>query len=74
VERNRIERNESETVRLPRPAVPGLNPANFFFCAIPCGDPALAAFQNDLYRWAYERARAVAAPSLVERDLAGVWN
>jgi hypothetical protein len=30
--------------------------------------------QQQLYRLALEQAQAVARPSLVERDLLGVWN
>lgn len=77
MERNRLEHNEQESdrpVRLPRVVAPPLNPANFQFCAVPCDNASVAACQMELYRWAYEQAQATAVPSIVERDLAGVWN
>ena len=74
MERNRLEQDHPEMVRLPRPAMAPLNPANFLLCPVSCADPALAMWQQELYRWAYAQAQAVAAPSIVERDLAGVWN
>jgi hypothetical protein len=74
VQRNRLNLMEPEQLRLPRPATPALNPANFLLCGIACVDPRLAQFQMELYQWAYAQAQAVATPSVVERDLAGVWN
>jgi hypothetical protein len=31
-------------------------------------------WQIALYQWAFEQAREVAKPSLLERDLLAVWN
>jgi hypothetical protein len=43
------------------------------FC-VPLAPPGLPPWQEPLYRWALEQARAVARPSLLERDLLAVWN
>jgi hypothetical protein len=32
------------------------------------------AWQLALYEWAFAEAQAVVQPSLLERDLLGVWN
>lgn len=46
------------------------SPAAFVFCApmVPC------PWQQQLYAWALAQAQAVVRPSLLERDLLGVWN
>jgi hypothetical protein len=36
--------------------------------------PDFAQWQQALYQWAYEQAREMLRPSLVERDWLGVWN
>ena len=58
--------------RLPAPADPALTPGNFFWW--PATSPDQAAALEWLYATALAEARAVARPSLPERDLAGVWN
>jgi hypothetical protein len=74
MERNRLGSAEPEIIRLPRPITPPLNPAHFMLCAVPCDPAAQGCWQLELYRWAYAQAQAVATPSIVERDLLGVWN
>jgi len=36
--------------------------------------PNQMAAQQALYQWAFAQAQAVVAPSILERDLLGVWN
>jgi hypothetical protein len=40
----------------------------------PVPSPAFAQWQQDLYQWALREAQAVVRPSILERDLLGVWN
>ncbi len=79
--RNRImaydESGEIQPIRLPRSCAPEITPAGFMM--IPCGIlPAVSAEQRSCQQWlyqqAFERAKAAATPSIVERDLAGFWN
>lgn len=65
--------NPLEVYRLPRPAAPAFTGANFTLCAV-AAPTALWCCQQALYLLAFEQAQAVAQPSLLERDLAGVWN
>ena len=49
------------------------------FILVPCGwlQPVSAQqwnYQQALYDWAFQQAKAVMRPSIVERDLLGVWN
>lgn len=67
--RNRIIQ-EVENLRLPQPAAPAVAPCAF----IPCLVVGIQAQQQLLYQWAFEQAQAVARPSILERDLLGVWN
>jgi len=69
--------SEVEVYRLPAPPVPGITAAGFACC------PAASLHGLTLVQWccvqavyqlAFEQAQAVARPSLLERDLAGVWN
>lgn len=61
--------------RLPRPPAPPVSPAAFVLFPVFCPPPfAPAPWVEALYRWAFEQGRAVARPSLPERDLLGVWN
>jgi hypothetical protein len=63
--------------RLPAPPPPPLNPSAFMLCPV-FMLPALASdlenARRALYEHALAKAQAVAAPSLLERDLLGVWN
>jgi hypothetical protein len=74
MERNRLGSVQPENIRLPRPQTPPLNPANFLLCSVPCVHPMQATWQHELYQWAYAQAQAVAAPSILERDLAASLN
>lgn len=74
MDRHRMGRGEESFVRLPRPAAPVFNMASFVPCAVPCPDPGLSLWQQELYRWAFAQAQAVAQPSILERDLLAVWN
>jgi len=54
-------------------------PAPAAFVLVPCWNlPAASAahwtYQQALYEWAAQQARDVMRPSIVERDLLGVWN
>ncbi len=75
MQRNRI-REEIENYRLPRPAAPAITPAGFVLCPLPLHGqtPQQCWWQQCLYQLAFEQAVAVAQPSLLERDLLGVWN
>jgi hypothetical protein len=56
---------------------PTPSPAAFLLCpltGLPFTAPAPCQWQQDLYAWALAQAQAVARPSLLERDLLGVWN
>jgi hypothetical protein len=53
------------------------SPAAFVLCpvmALPFAGPSLCPCQQGLYAWALAQAQAVVRPSLLERDLLGVWN
>jgi hypothetical protein len=54
-------------------------PPNPPFVLFPLGHlpPQTAAqwlYQQALYQWAFAQAQQVVRPSIVERDLLGVWN
>ena len=59
---------------VPRVTAPPINLASFMMCGLPVANPVLAQWQQELYRWAFAQAQAVAQPSIVERDLLAVWN
>jgi hypothetical protein len=64
-------------VALPRPPAPAASPAAFVCCPaawFPAVSVAQLAWQQAVYQWAYEQAQAVTRPSILERDLLGVWN
>ena len=74
--RNRIAA-DLEAVRLPRPPEPPVLPQNFCWCFVgwlPGNSAARWSAVHELYRVAFEEARAVARPSLPERDLLAFWN
>ena len=67
----------SRSSRLPVPPPPV--PAQDAFIQVPLGMlPPLTAEQaarlQALYEWAFQEAQAVVRPSILERDLLGVWN
>jgi hypothetical protein len=73
----RIFEAEAETVILPRPPAPDINPGQFMMCSLgclPCQSPELWSLQQWLYQQAFLQAQAVVRPSLLERDLLAVWN
>ncbi len=59
--------------RLPQPPPPPVSPVGFVFCPL-CGPQGLTPCQQWLYQEALAQAQAVARPSILERDLLGVWN
>ena len=68
---------EEPSVRLPEPPAPAITPQSFVLCAMNCfpgQSPQLWAEQQALYQIAFEKAQAVARPSILERDLLGYWN
>jgi hypothetical protein len=63
--------------RLPPPQPPAPSPDAFVMypvASLPPGTPDHTAWQRALYEWAFAEAQAVVQPSLLERDLLGVWN
>ena len=67
------------TRRLRLPALPPPAPAQEAFALVPLSclpplSPEEAARQQALYQWAFNEAQAVVRPSILERDLLGVWN
>ncbi|HYT92296.1 MAG TPA: hypothetical protein VEL76_26515 [Gemmataceae bacterium] len=68
---------EPESVRLPQPPAPGITPGGFLIAptaAIPGHCQEQWLWQQWVYQRAFELAQAVVRPSLLERDLLGVWN
>ncbi len=63
--------------RLPVPPPPSPGPAAFMVCPVqnlpPC-PPGQENAVRALYEWAFAQAQAVVRPSILERDLLGVWN
>jgi hypothetical protein len=74
--RNRITMNEPEPLPLPlpRPTPPPLNLCGFVLVAVPVMPAEQWLVQQCLYQRAFELAQAVVRPSIVERDILGVWN
>jgi len=59
----------------PTPAAPSMTAFVMFPVSnLPQGTPDQAAWQRALYEWAFAEAQAVVEPSILERDLLGVWN
>ncbi len=59
-------------VPTPPPALPA---ADAFVMLPTAGLPAdMLECQRALYEWAFAQAQAVVQPSIVERDLLGIWN
>jgi hypothetical protein len=58
-------------------AQPTPSPSAFLFCPVFClpfVSPSHAQWQQSLYAWAMDQARAVVRPSLPARDLLAVWT
>ena len=64
---------EAVAVRLPQAPPAPVTPLGFVLCPL-AALPALSPAQLWLYQQAFELAQAVVRPSLLERDLLGVWN
>jgi hypothetical protein len=67
----------SEVPPMMPPPAPTWTPTTFMVCPLPwhqCITPAHWALQQWLYQQAFEQAQAVVRPSILERDLLGVWN
>jgi hypothetical protein len=72
--RNRITMYEPESIRLPQPPAPPINPCAFMLVAVPVESTQQWTAQQWMYQRAFEAAQAVVRPSILERDLLGVWN
>lgn len=65
-------RFRQDSVPAPQPSADA-----FLLCPVAClpgVNANQAQWQQALYQWALAEAVAVARPSLLERDLLGVWN
>ncbi len=68
---------QTEAVRLPRPPAPAITPSGFVMICLGClpvQSPEQWCWQQWVYQQAFEKAQAVARPSLLERDLLAYWN
>jgi hypothetical protein len=65
--------NDPEPMHLPQPPVP-FNACGFVMVAVPVLSAQQWTAQQWLYQRAFEMAQAVVRPSILERDLLGVWN
>jgi hypothetical protein len=65
--------NEPEPVHLPHPTMP-VHTGSFVCVAVPFVSVEQWTAQQWLYQRAFEMAQAVVRPSIIERDLLGVWN
>lgn len=66
-----------EQYRLPKPPDPAIAPGSFLWYPIDQLHPAPDDFrrlQLWIYQRAFEQAQSVVRPSILERDLLGVWN
>jgi len=68
---NRLRLAQPYRFNLPQAPEQAVAAGSFVLCPLPCLG---AARTQQLYRQAFEQARAVVRPSLPERDLLGVWN
>jgi len=71
--RNRITMSEPEPIRLPQPPVV-FNPCGFMLILVPVMPLDQWTLNQWLYQQAFEMAQAAARPSILDRDLCGVWN
>jgi hypothetical protein len=72
--RNRITMQEPEPIRLPKPPVPAVNLEAFVLVPVPAESAQQWTAQQWIYQQAFEAAQAVVRPSILDRDLLGVWN
>jgi hypothetical protein len=71
--RNRITM-EHEPIHLPQPPAPNFNPCAFVMFGVAVTSMEQWTVQQWIYQRAFETAQAVVQPSILERDLLGVWN
>jgi hypothetical protein len=60
-----------------QPPTPTWTPTTFMVCPLPWHQsitPEQWAMTQWIYQCAFEQAEAVVRPSILERDLLGVWN
>jgi hypothetical protein len=74
--RNRITmyEQEQEPIRLPHPSAPAPNPSAFVLVGVPAASAQEWTAQQWIYQQALAAAEAVMRPSILDRDLLGVWN
>ncbi|HYV39993.1 MAG TPA: hypothetical protein VE988_30185 [Gemmataceae bacterium] len=72
--RNRITMYEQENNPLPQNHAQGFNPCAFSMMAVSACCPQQSAVQQWIYQQAFQAAQACVRPSILERDLLGVWN
>jgi len=68
---------DMDAIRLPKPPDPEPSPSAFALYPMgiaPGADPVGWLCQQAVYQWAFQEAQAVVRPSILERDLLGVWN
>jgi hypothetical protein len=66
--------DQVERFILPQAPVPAPTQGSFMALPLALGGAGLAFWQFAVYQRAFEQAQAVVRPSLLERDLLGVWN
>jgi hypothetical protein len=73
--RNRITTMlEPEPIRLPQPPMPPMNSCAFVLVALPAASIQQWTMQQWIYQQAFAAAQAVCRPSILERELFGMWN
>jgi hypothetical protein len=72
--RNRITMYESEPLHLHHLPAPQPTPGAFVMVAVPFESIQQWTTQQWIYQQARAAAEAVMRPSIIERDLLGVWN
>jgi len=72
--RNRITMYESEPMPLPQLPAPAANLCAFVLLPVPFVSQEQWTAQQWIYQQALAAAQAVVRPSIIERDLLGVWN
>ncbi len=75
--RHYLDGGEAEIYRLPQAPPPAIAPGSFMVCPlalVQSWTPAQLYFQSSIYQIAFDQARVAVQPTLLERDLLGVWN
>ena len=68
---------EADYYRLPQPPEPRIEIGSFQVCptSVLCTcTPEQMNGAIQLYHWAFEQAKAVARPAVIERELFALWN